>query len=207
MDFFVSALVLGLVLWSIKSRSERHRIMLLALQLHPYEIERLMQQINEGYLRALGENDGQRRASIWQVLEPAEHKLAEQMGRLAQGFGQLPAAQTGIIRLPLPWLLEKLALLAPSMLARWRLDMRELLDLHAQGIARAVQASGRSPSARAYTILAELLLMQHSCHWFCKSHALASARLLARHQSSYEKVLASVDASTRQAYLRLVKQG
>ena len=42
--------------------------------------EKLMQQISEGYVRALSENDVQRRLSIWQVLEPAERKLAEQMG-------------------------------------------------------------------------------------------------------------------------------
>lgn len=180
MDFFVTAFLLGLVVWSIKSRAERRRVSLLALQLQPYDIEKLMQQISEGYVRALGENDVQRRLSIWQVLEPAERKLAEQLGRLALDFGQLPAAQTRIITLPLPWLFEKLAELSPSLLARYSLDMRELLKLHARTIAKAVQVSDRSPSARAYAILAEVLLMQHSCHWFCKSRAVASARLLAR---------------------------
>ena len=200
MDFFVTAFLLGLVVWSIKSRAERRRVSLLAQQLQPYDIEKLMQQISEGYVRALGENDVQRRLSIWQVLEPAERKLAEQLGRLALDFGQLPAAQTRIITLPLPWLFEKLAELAPPLLARYSLDMRELLKLHARTIAKAVQVSDRSPSARAYAILAEVLLMQHSCHWFCKSRALASARLLARHQSSHHKVLESVDPATRAAY-------
>jgi hypothetical protein len=180
MDFFVTACLLGLVVWSIKSRAERRRIALLAQQLQPYDIEKLMQQISEGYVRALGENDVQRRSSIWQVLEPAERKLAEQLGQMALDFGQLPAAQTRIITLPLPWLFEKLAELAPPLLARYSLDMRELLKLHARAIAQAVQVSDRSPSARAYAILAEVLLMQHSCHWFCKSRAVASARLLAR---------------------------
>ena len=203
MDFLISALLLGLLLWSIKSRAERRRIVLLAVQLQPYDIEKLMQQISEGYGRALGESDVQRRASIWQVLEPAERKLAEQMGRLAQDFGQLPAAQTCIITLPLPWLFEKLAELAQPLLARHSLDMRALLQLHARAIAQAVQAEGLSPSARAYTILAEVLLMQHSCHWFCKSQAVASARLLARHQTSHHKVLTSVGADTQAAYRSL----
>jgi hypothetical protein len=185
MDFFVTAFLLGLVVWSLKSRAERRRIALLAQQLQPYDIEKLMQQISEGYVRALGENDVQRRLSIWQVLEPAERKLAEQLGQMALDFGQWPAAQTRIIALPLPWLFEKLA---------------ELLQLHARAIAQAVQASDRSPSARAYAILAEVLLMQHSCHWFCKSRAVASARLLARHQSSHHKVLESVAPATRAAY-------
>ncbi|MEI7784859.1 MAG: hypothetical protein WCK08_10780 [Betaproteobacteria bacterium] len=204
MDLFITALLLALVLWSVKSRAERRRVALLALHLQPYDIEKLMQQLSEGYVRALGEGDAQRRLSIWQVLEPAERKLADQMGRLAQDFGQLPAAQARIIALPLPWLFEKVAELAPSLLARHSLDMRELLKLQARAMAQAVQASGGSPSARAYGVLAQVLLMQHSCHWFCKSRAVASARLLARHQSSHLKVLESVDPATRAAYEGLI---
>jgi hypothetical protein len=49
-----------------------------------------------------------------------------------------------------------------------------------------------------------MLLMQHSCHWFCRSRALACARLLAHHHTSYEQVLESVDPTTREDYLRLV---
>lgn len=43
----------------------------------------------------------------------------------------------------------------------------------------------------------------HSCHWFCKSKVVASARLLARHQTSHDQVLRSVTAETRQAYCAL----
>jgi hypothetical protein len=49
-----------------------------------------------------------------------------------------------------------------------------------------------------------MLLLQHSCHWFCRSRALASARLLAHHQSSYEQVLESIDPATRDDYLKLM---
>jgi hypothetical protein len=42
--------------------------------------------------------------------------------------------------------------------------------------------------------------MQHSCHWYCKSRNVASARLLLRHQTPYQKVLASVAPETRQSY-------
>lgn len=52
--------------------------------------------------------------------------------------------------------------------------------------------------------MAELLLMQHSCHWFCRSKLVASARLLARHKTPYPKVLASVAPQSRQAYCKLV---
>jgi len=50
---------------------------------------------------------------------------------------------------------------------------------------------------------AELFLMQHSCHWFCRSRAVASARLQARHQTSHAQVLAAVSPATREAYRKL----
>jgi hypothetical protein len=59
---------------------------------------------------------------------------------------------------------------------------------------------GLTPRDKAYTLSAELFLMQHTCHWYCRSRAVASARLLARHQTSYAQVLAAVAPSTRQAY-------
>ena len=46
--------------------------------------------------------------------------------------------------------------------------------------------------------------MQHSCHWYCKSLGVASARLVMRHQTPYEKVLDSVSPGTRQAYTALI---
>ena len=80
-----------------------------------------------------------------------------------------------------------------------------LLAIHAHGFGRVVDAPAHHalplpPRDRAYTMLAEMLLMQHSCHWFCKSKVVASARLLARHQTSHDQVLRSVTAETRQAY-------
>jgi len=201
MDVFVAVLLLAFIGWSVKSRAERHRVMLLAMHLQPYEIEKLMETISDGYMRALGEQDSQRRQSIWALLEPAERKLAEQFAQFARDFARLPARQARIIALPWPlaWLLERLGGPAP-VLERYSVDMGALLQLHARAIAEAAQAQASSPSAKAYTLLAEILLMQHSCHWFCKSHTVASARLLARHQTSYPKVLASISASTRTDY-------
>jgi len=51
---------------------------------------------------------------------------------------------------------------------------------------------------------AELFLMQHTCHWFCKSKVVASARMLARHQTAYAQLVASVAPATREAYTALV---
>ena len=52
---------------------------------------------------------------------------------------------------------------------------------------------------------AELFLMQHSCHWFCKSKFVASARMLARHQTAHAQLVASVAPATRNAYCALVR--
>ena len=79
--------------------------------------------------------------------------------------------------------------------------MRKLLAVHANGVARALQQrDGVSPRDRAFRVTAELFLLQHSCHWFCKSRTVASARMLARHQTSYPQLLASVSPETRAAY-------
>jgi acyl transferase domain-containing protein len=83
--------------------------------------------------------------------------------------------------------------------------MRQALAIHAQGIERAVRnESGLSLRDKAYTLSAELFFMQHTCHWFCKSRAIASARLMARHQTPHAQVLASVTPATRAAYSALL---
>lgn len=84
-------------------------------------------------------------------------------------------------------------------------DMRRALVVHAEAMERAAKnAQGRAPRDKAYTLSAELLLMQHTCHWYCRSKAIASARMLARHQTPYPQLLASVDPETRQAYLATI---
>jgi len=46
--------------------------------------------------------------------------------------------------------------------------------------------------------------MQHSCHWFCRSKTIASARMLAQHKTRYEQALQAVSPETRQAYLAAI---
>jgi hypothetical protein len=48
--------------------------------------------------------------------------------------------------------------------------------------------------------------MQHTCHWYCRSKTVASARLLARHKTTYQQVLQSVSVGTRDAYLAMTGQ-
>ncbi len=199
MDSLLLAVLLALGAFVLKTREERRRIRLLALHLSPFQVEKLMEQLIQGYLRALGEPDPARQQQVWQLLEVTEQQLADQVGRLAQSLAQAPAEHTRIHRWALP------------LVERWwpqsTFDLRELMAVHAQGLRAVVAGTGSvAPKDKAYTLLAELLLFQHSCHWFCKSKTVASARLLARHQTRYEQVLRSVSPATRQAYLAISGQ-
>ena len=189
---------LGLVLHWFNSQDRRERTALLASQLRPFQIERLMQQLTEAYMRALGESDAERQAQVLQAQHAAEAQLAEQFQSLARAFAQLPALQARTFKLALPGI--------DKVLPQATFDTRRMLQVHADGIARVVRNdSGRTPRERAYTLMAEMFLMQHSCHWFCRSKTIASARMLAQHQTHYEQALQAVSAETREAYLALVQ--
>jgi hypothetical protein len=206
MDFFLTTLALSLSLHWLQTQAQRRRMALLASYLQPHGLEKLMEALSQGYLRALDETDALRRDTQWQLLEGNEQRLCEQFRRFAQAFAEVPAEYAHISRLP--WPLSALSQgLAPRLpaLPRWGFDLRALLQLHAQALqAAADNADELSSQAKAYRLSAELFLMQHSCHWFCKNRTVASARLLARHQTSYAKVLDSVAPSTRQAYAALI---
>lgn len=200
MDAFLIAFLFGLGYFMLKARSERERIALLSHHLRRYQIEKLMEQLNHGYLRALGEPDPERRAPMWAALSEAEGQLAQQLSDLAADIGQLPAEQTRLCRVSLP------------MIERWlpqsTLDLRAVLRVHAEAVrAATANHEQRSAKARAHTLLAELMLFQHTCHWFCKSRSVASFRLLARHRTAYEQVLEAVAVPTRRAYLALLEGG
>ena len=109
----------------------------------------------------------------------------------------MPAPQARAFKLALPWIDQ----LSP----RATFDMRRALALHADGLERVVHnVDGLAPKDRAFRLMGEMFLMQHTCHWFCRSRTIASARMLAQHQTSYEKALQAVSPQTRSAYLALI---
>lgn len=188
---------LGLVLHWFNSQDRRERTALLASQLRPFQIERLMQQLTEAYMRALGEADAERQAQVLQAQHAAEEQLAEQFQALARAFAQLPAPQARTLKLAVPGI--------DKVLPQATFDTRRVLQVHAEGIARVVRnEAGLAPRERAFMLMAEMFLMQHSCHWFCRSKTIASARMLAQHQTHYAQALDGVSPETRQAYLALV---
>lgn len=188
----------GFAVHWLNQQDRRARTALLASQLQPFQIERLMQQLTEAYMRALGERDPERQSQVLQLQEEAEQLLARQFQELARAFAQLPAPQVRTLKLALPGI--------DKVLPQVTFDTRRVLQIHADGIERVVRnESGHSPRDKAFVLMAEMFLMQHSCHWFCRSRTIASARMLAQHKTHYEQALDAVSPETRQAYLAVVQ--
>lgn len=200
MELLVISAVLAFAIQVAKSREQAQRIAFLGSFLAKFRIEKLMEDLISGYQRALGDVDPDRQAQVWRHLEPTEQNLNEQFNRLVLAFAEVYSAKARVSKFPVALPFVSLALPATTF------DLRKLLQVHGRGISQAVaNAQGQALKRKAFTLMAELLLMQHSCHWFCRSKVVASARMLARHQTSYEQLLDAVSLDTRQAYLAVVQ--
>ena len=194
--------LLGLIAigaYTLKLKDQNRRIALLGSYLGKQQIEKLMESLTEGYARALGESDPERRAQIWTLLNHTETQLCEQFNRFVAEFSSVDAADARVSKLPLalPY--------ADKLFPGATFDLRKALAIHAQGITQAATSRlHQTAKGRAFTLSAELFLMQHTCHWFCRSRTVASARMLARHKTSYAQLLESVAPDTRNAYLALL---
>jgi hypothetical protein len=198
MELFILALAIG-GLWFLNTREQHRRIHLLAEILGQFQVEKLMETVADGYLRALGENDADRRSQVWNMLGQAELTLSTQVQGFVKEFDQVDAQHARFSTLPiaLPY--------ATQLFANSSADLRAVLKVHARGISAVVEnAAGLSQKDKAYMLTAELLLLQHSCQWFCRSKATASARMMARHQTPHAQLLASVSAQTRKDYQQLL---
>jgi len=200
MEIFVLLLMVAAFgAYRLKSKTQARRIALLASHLGRYQVEKLMESLTEGYLRALGEKEPARQTQIWNMLATSEEQLVEQFRRFTADFSAVDLADARVSKLPV-FLPE-----ADRFFPDNTFDMRKALTIHAQGIARAANnEKGRPARDKAFTLSAELFLMQHTCHWYCRSKAIASARMLARHQTPYQQLLKSVDPETREAYLAMI---
>ena len=201
MELLVSLTLIAISAYMIKSRDQKRRIVLLAGYLGKYQLEKLMESLTQSYQRALSETDPERRAQIWNLSASTELALNEQFNRFVVEFAKVPEPETRVSRLAIaiPY--------ADKLFPTATFDARKVLAIHAKGIAQAVHAEHTSDQAtkdRAFTLSAEMLLMQHTCHWFCRSKTLASARMLGRLQTAYAQLLASVAPETRKAYRAVV---
>lgn len=200
MDFFVLAFLVAIGLYVAKTAEQRQRIALLGSHLQKFQLENHMEQVIDGYLRALGESDPQRSGPIWRNLEGIEAGIKEELTQLASSVHEVWGERTRVSRWPaaVPF--------AVRLFPGSTFDLRTLLKVHAKGFEAALSnAEQLVRRDQAFRLTAELMLFQHSCHWFCRSRSVASARLLALHKTAYEQVLAAVSPQTRQEYLALVK--
>jgi hypothetical protein len=198
MDLLLLSLVVACVAYFFQRRDEHRRIRLLGSHLGQYQIEKLMQTLTDGYMRALGEANPERQQQIWSMLATTEQALCEQFKRFVADFSRLDTDVTRASKLPVS------VFYTGSWLPSSTFDFRKALGVHAQGICQAINRDADvAPKDKAFRMLAEMFLMPHSCHWFCKSKTVASTRLVLRHQTPYEKVLESVAPATRQAYSAL----
>jgi hypothetical protein len=198
MPVFIFALLVG-ALWFLNIRAQHQRIRVLATVLGQFQVEKLMETVADGYLRALGESDAERSSQVWNMLGQAELTLNGQLHDFVQAFDKVDAASArfSTLALGLPYALQ----LFPGSSA----DLRALLHVHAQGIDALVRnEAGLSQKDKAFTLTAELLLLQHSCQWFCRSKLMANSRMMARHRTPHAQLLASVSAQTRIAYQQLL---
>ncbi|QDL53464.1 hypothetical protein [Rhodoferax aquaticus] len=194
---FLLSLV-GLAFFVLNKRDQSVRIALLGSYLGKFHIEKLMETVIDGYMRALGESNAERQAQVWGMLSSAEHTLCEQFNAFAHEFAKVPeeASRVSALSIALPY--------ATKLLAGATFDMREALLLHARGIEAVAQDTTLAQKDKAFRLTAELFLMQHTCHWFCRSKTIASARMVARHKTPYAQLVASVSPATRQAYVALL---
>ena len=195
MELLVVFALLAFAVQVFKAREQAQRIAFLGGFLSKCQIEKHMEDLLTGYQRALGETDEDRQAQVWRHLEPTEQILNEQFNRFVLAFAEVYSASARVSKLPVALPFVSMAVPATTF------DLRKLLAVHGRGITHAVtNAEGRALKRKAFALMAELLLMQHSCHWFCRSKVVASARMLARHQTSYEQLLDAVNPETRRAY-------
>ena len=199
MELFTLLLLMAVGIYILKSRDQKRRIGLLGRYLGKQNIEKMMETLTVGYNRALSEPDAARQTQILSLQNTTELALSEQFNRFVTEFSGVDAldARVSKIGFAIPY--------ADRIFPATTFDLRKALAIHAQGIALAVNnPSGLSPKSRAFHISAELYLMQHSCHWFCRSKTVASSRLLVRHKISHAQLVDAVLPDTSRAYSALI---
>lgn len=190
------------VAWQVlRVRFQRAHIALLGGHLASLQLEKHMETLTQGYSRAIGEQTESRQLQVLETFAQTERAVASQLQSLANAMQRESAQATavGVLSFCVPYVERVLPAAAR--------DFRALLRIHATGVRHVVEnEDGLDPKGRAFRLSAELYLFQHSCHWFCKSRAVADARLILRHRVQHQKVVESVSDVTRSAY-RQWRQG
>ncbi len=201
---FVLLLIMLMVAWhAARVRYQRMRIALLGSHLSQLQLERHMETLTQGYTRAIHEQSESRQLQVLETYHQTERAVAAQVLTLTRSM-QKEAEQATRLG-TYPFCVPYAERFVPASMMR---DFRALLQVHADGLRHSVDNEAQwDPKTRAFHLSAELYLLQHSCHWFCKSRTVADARLLMRHQVNHDKVLESVSAVTRSGYRKWLEGG
>lgn len=193
-----STLLIAVVAWlALRMHYQRTRIAFLGRHLASLQLEHHMETLTQGYTRAIHEESETRRIQVLETFAQAERTVATQVQSLADAMQKESAQATRMSTLKFCVPYAEYFLPVPMR------DVRQLLRIHATGLRHVVDNEERlDEKTRAYHLSAELYLLQHSCHWFCKSRAVADARLVLQHQVNHQKVLDSVSVVTRSAYMK-----
>ena len=142
MDILTLALLIAIGSYIANHQQQRKRIALLASHLGHYQIEKLMEALTEGYLRALGESTPERRDQIWSLLTTTESQLSEQFNRFAAEFAQVNEADARVSRfaMAIPF--------ASQLFPGTTFDMRKALAIHAPGHRKHGPQRGPAGPAR-----------------------------------------------------------
>jgi uncharacterized protein HemX len=99
METFALFIALALGAYVLAWKAQQQRIALLGGHLQNYRIEKLMADLNEGYMRALGEESPQRREQILELMQTNEASLSSQFSRFAAEMAKLDAESARVSRI------------------------------------------------------------------------------------------------------------
>ena len=74
MDIIILAILIATGTFMLNAKEQRKRIAMLGKHLANYQIEKLMEALTDGYLRALSESTDERRSQIWSLLSTTESR-------------------------------------------------------------------------------------------------------------------------------------
>ena len=101
MDLLFMAILIASGTYMLNAKEQRKRIAILGMHLSHYQIEKLMEALTEGYMRALGESSAERRDQVWSLLSTTEQQLSEQFSRFAADFAKVSEEDARVSRLPI----------------------------------------------------------------------------------------------------------
>lgn len=125
--------VVVIVVWVLAVRAEQaQRMALLGGYLGRYRIDKLMDELPQGYLQALAEPDADRQRALWTHLALLEARLLDECRSFKVDFADVWPEKALVSRIPRA--VPQTTLLFPPV----TFDLRKALAIHVDGLVRLV---------------------------------------------------------------------